>query len=209
MFVFGSLPVGKTRRGWRFFLAAAFCALPGFLSPARAGQASPFSGTVWVSTKNDGGATATMSFRADGTWGEKWKRHHHKGHWIANEDNTQVVVTEDDHHVFHFRLNADKTLVRGLGSVVYVFSRNLAGAEASEAVGASPASSQRTAPTVKLTEDQAREVVLIKGDHAQGTGFLIKTPDGPVVVTNIHVISNNPNLKITTNSGAGPDDSLL
>jgi hypothetical protein len=57
------------------------------------------------------------------------------------------------------------------------------------------------APTVKLPEDQARAVVLIKGDNAEGTGFLIKTADGPVVVTNIHVIANNPNLKITTNTG--------
>jgi len=54
---------------------------------------------------------------------------------------------------------------------------------------------------VKLTADQARAVVLIKGDNAEGTGFLIKTADGPTVVTNIHVISNNPNLKITTNTG--------
>jgi S1-C subfamily serine protease len=53
----------------------------------------------------------------------------------------------------------------------------------------------------KLTTDQARAVVLIKGDNVEGTGFLVKTADGPVVVTNIHVISNNPNLKITTNTG--------
>ncbi len=58
------------------------------------------------------------------------------------------------------------------------------------------------APTVKLTEDQARAVVLIKGDNAEGTGFLIKTQDGPQIVTNIHVIANNPNLKVTTNTGA-------
>lgn len=58
------------------------------------------------------------------------------------------------------------------------------------------------APTVKLTENQARAVVLIKGDNAEGTGFMVKTPDGPVVITNIHVIANNPNLKITTNTGA-------
>ena len=69
------------------------------------------------------------------------------------------------------------------------------------APAASPAPEEHTAPTVKLTEDQARAVVLIKGDNAEGTGFLIKTPDGPMVVTNIHVISNNPNLKITTNTG--------
>jgi hypothetical protein len=57
-------------------------------------------------------------------------------------------------------------------------------------------------PAGKMTEDQARAVVLITGDNAEGTGFMIKTPDGPAVVTNIHVIANNPNLKITTNTGA-------
>jgi len=57
-------------------------------------------------------------------------------------------------------------------------------------------------PAGKLSEDQARAVVLITGDNAEGTGFMIKTPDGPAIVTNIHVIANNPNLKITTNTGA-------
>jgi hypothetical protein len=57
-------------------------------------------------------------------------------------------------------------------------------------------------PIVKLSEDQARAVVLIKGDNAEGTGFLIKTPDGPAVVTNLHVLASNPNVKITTNTGA-------
>jgi S1-C subfamily serine protease len=65
-----------------------------------------------------------------------------------------------------------------------------------------PAPPATPATVVKLTEDQARAVVLIKGDKAEGTGFLIKTMDGPAVVTNIHVIANNPNLKITTNTGA-------
>jgi hypothetical protein len=64
-----------------------------------------------------------------------------------------------------------------------------------------PAPEERTAPTVALSEDQAAAVVLIKGDNAEGTGFLVKTPDGPVVMTNLHVISNNPNLQITTNTG--------
>jgi hypothetical protein len=54
---------------------------------------------------------------------------------------------------------------------------------------------------VKLSAEQASAVVLIKGDNAEGTGFLVKTPDGPVVMTNLHVISNNPNLHITTNTG--------
>jgi hypothetical protein len=67
---------------------------------------------------------------------------------------------------------------------------------------ATPPPPSQPAPLVKLTEDQARAVVLIKGDNAEGTGFLIKTMDGPAVVTNLHVIGNNPNLKITTNTGA-------
>ncbi|HXC61566.1 MAG TPA: trypsin-like peptidase domain-containing protein, partial [Nitrospiria bacterium] len=53
-----------------------------------------------------------------------------------------------------------------------------------------------------LTEDQAHAVVVIKGDVGEGTGFLIKTADGPAVVTNLHVISANPNVKILTTTGA-------
>jgi len=67
---------------------------------------------------------------------------------------------------------------------------------------ATPATPTTPAPIVKLTDDQTRAVVLIKGDNGEGTGFLVKMPEGPVVVTNIHVIANNPNLKITTNTGA-------
>ena len=65
-----------------------------------------------------------------------------------------------------------------------------------------PSAHAPSAPIVKLTEDQTRAVVVIKGDNAEGSGFLIKTPDGPAVVTNIHVISNNPNIKILTSTGA-------
>ena len=53
-----------------------------------------------------------------------------------------------------------------------------------------------------LTEDQAHAVVVIKGDYMEGTGFLVKTADGPAVVTNLHVISANPNVKIMTTTGA-------
>lgn len=58
------------------------------------------------------------------------------------------------------------------------------------------------AAPAKLTEEQARAVVLIAGDSAQGTGFLVKTPEGCFVVTNIHVIADNQSFKITTSSGA-------
>jgi TPR repeat protein len=57
-------------------------------------------------------------------------------------------------------------------------------------------------PTVKLTQEQSRAIVVIKGDAAEGTGFLAQTPEGPVVFTNNHVIAANPNLKILTSGGA-------
>jgi hypothetical protein len=53
----------------------------------------------------------------------------------------------------------------------------------------------------KLTDAQAGAIVLVKGDNSEGTGFLVHMPDGPAVITNIHVVSNNPNVKVTTNDG--------
>jgi hypothetical protein len=79
---------------------------------------------------------------------------------------------------------------------------NAPGLTTNPAAPATIASTPTPAGPGKLTDDQARAVVLIKGDNAEGTGFMIRTQDGPVVVTNIHVIANNPNLKITTNTGA-------
>ena len=58
------------------------------------------------------------------------------------------------------------------------------------------------APTTSLTEAQTAAVVMIEGDKAEGTGFLVQMPDGPAVVTNIHVIAGNPNVRILTNTGA-------
>jgi S1-C subfamily serine protease len=66
---------------------------------------------------------------------------------------------------------------------------------------AAAAPAAATAPGGPMTTDQARAVVLIQGDNGEGTGFLIKTADGPSIVTNIHVIANNPNLKVTTSTG--------
>jgi S1-C subfamily serine protease len=57
------------------------------------------------------------------------------------------------------------------------------------------------APPVKITDAQARALVLIKGDNSEGTGFLVRLPTGPVVVTNLHVIAANPHLQITTSGG--------
>jgi len=58
-----------------------------------------------------------------------------------------------------------------------------------------------TVSAPSLTSDQARAIVLIKGDIGEGTGFLVKTADGPAVVTNNHVIRANTNLKILTTTG--------
>ena len=64
-----------------------------------------------------------------------------------------------------------------------------------------PAATPSATTPVNLSQDQARAVVLIKGDTGEGTGFLVKMKDGPVVITNQHVIANNPNLRITTSNG--------
>ena len=78
-------------------------------------------------------------------------------------------------------------------------------ASTNTAEGTTPPATTNAAPTTSLpaglTQDQAHAVVLIKGDVAEGTGFLVKTADGPTVVTNLHVISANPNLKILTATG--------
>lgn len=58
------------------------------------------------------------------------------------------------------------------------------------------------APTGPAVPDLSIDaVVLIKGDNGQGTGFLTKTANGPVVITNLHVLAENPNLKILTSKG--------
>ena len=110
---------------------------------------------------------------------------------MTSPDGTEATVTRlDGKTLEHFTLDANHHLVKNEGSLVY------------EQIEAVPTDTTPVVATASaLTEDQARAVVLIKGDKAQGTGFLVRMPDGPVVMTNIHVISDNPNLKITTNSG--------
>ena len=54
----------------------------------------------------------------------------------------------------------------------------------------------------QLTDAQGRAIVLVKGDDSEGTGFLTHDKDGtPVVITNNHVLFDNPNVKITTTDG--------
>jgi len=60
-----------------------------------------------------------------------------------------------------------------------------------------PASSSPANPP----PDMESGVVLIKGDSGEGTGFLAQTTHGPVVITNLHVIAANPNLKILLPNG--------
>ncbi len=81
---------------------------------------------------------------------------------------------------------------------------SLADALAALAPPPAPATNSAQASPVAgaLTGDQAHAVVVIKGDYMEGTGFLVKTADGPAVVTNLHVISANPNVKILTTTGA-------
>jgi S1-C subfamily serine protease len=81
-------------------------------------------------------------------------------------------------------------------------STNMASSLIFPSPGKNPIPSSPIAPTEGLTTDEAHSVVLIKGDVAEGTGFFLRTADGLMVVTNLHVISGNPNVKITTTTGA-------
>ncbi len=54
-------------------------------------------------------------------------------------------------------------------------------------------------PPPVLTAEQAQTLVTIKGDNAQGNGFLITTPDGTYVATHLHLLAANPNLQISAN----------
>ena len=55
--------------------------------------------------------------------------------------------------------------------------------------------------TPKLTDDQTHSALMVKGDNAEGSGFLVKTPDGTFVMTTLHLLANNPNIKILTSTG--------
>ncbi len=47
----------------------------------------------------------------------------------------------------------------------------------------------------------SNSVVMVKGDRAEGTGFLVQTANGPSVITNLHVLAANPNVKIMAPNG--------
>jgi S1-C subfamily serine protease len=129
-----------------------------------------------------------------------------------NQAISDVQTTLDDVKNKEDSEKLKQDINQALQDVHPLISNEDGGADQSNSNGATPPAPPKTAETpppvpshpavtVALTADQARAVVLIKGDHAEGTGFLVKTADGPAVVTNLHVISDNPNLKITTNTG--------
>jgi hypothetical protein len=56
-------------------------------------------------------------------------------------------------------------------------------------------------PPPKLTMEQSQSTVVIKGDRAVGTGFLVHMPDGFFVATHLHLLAANPNIIINSSSG--------
>jgi hypothetical protein len=64
----------------------------------------------------------------------------------------------------------------------------------------SPAPPSSLGPPV-LTKAQALALVTIKGDNAQGIGFLMRSADGTFVVTHLQLLAANPNVKIFTRAG--------
>ncbi|HEY8967029.1 MAG TPA: trypsin-like peptidase domain-containing protein [Candidatus Methylacidiphilales bacterium] len=81
--------------------------------------------------------------------------------------------------------------------------KKIAGAEDKPAEKPSEAAAGSATSSASADAEQKalQSVVLIKGDNGQGTGFLVKTADGPCVITNLHVLFDNPNVKITTTGG--------
>jgi hypothetical protein len=57
-------------------------------------------------------------------------------------------------------------------------------------------------PPPVLTDAQTRAMVSITGDHAQGYGFLLHTPEGIFVACHLQLLAANPNLQLTSSSGA-------
>jgi hypothetical protein len=57
-------------------------------------------------------------------------------------------------------------------------------------------------PPPTLTPEQFRSMVTIKGDNAQGNGFLVRSPDGVSVVCPLQLLAANPNLQIVSSTGA-------
>jgi hypothetical protein len=57
-------------------------------------------------------------------------------------------------------------------------------------------------PPPTLTPEQLRALVTIKGDNAQGNGFLVRSADGVFVASHLHLLAANPNIAVFSSSGA-------
>ncbi|MEJ0000286.1 MAG: hypothetical protein WDO13_14640 [Verrucomicrobiota bacterium] len=64
-----------------------------------------------------------------------------------------------------------------------------------------PATPPPALPPPQMSPEQLRALVTIKGDRAGGNGFLVKSPDGPAVVTHLHLLAANPNLQVFSAAG--------
>lgn len=76
-------------------------------------------------------------------------------------------------------------------------------------VAVAPGTPPPVAPPPTLTDRQMRALVTIRGDNATGTGFLLHSPDGNFVVTTLHLLAANPNIKISTVAGVQVNTTSL
>jgi hypothetical protein len=79
-----------------------------------------------------------------------------------------------------------------------------AGAPSVPVVAPTPVVAPSPAPPAlpaELSKQQLAAVVTIKGDHAQGAGFFMKTAGGTVLVTAQQLVSDNPNWQAFTSTG--------
>jgi S1-C subfamily serine protease len=72
-----------------------------------------------------------------------------------------------------------------------------------------PVAAPAVLPTPVLTDDEAKTIVIVKGDLGQGLGFFMRSPEGTFVVTQLHLLAGNPNVKLTTRDGAAITTTAL
>jgi hypothetical protein len=71
-----------------------------------------------------------------------------------------------------------------------------------------PAAPALISPTV-TTQQASAAVVVIHGDRAQGTGFILKTADGLFVATHLHLLAANPRVSVTMANGTTIKTGLI
>ena len=125
------------------------------------------------------------------------------------DDDAKILSLQSD----NASLTSDKTNLTANLAAATAKINSQSGAPATAPVptpSATPAAITAVAPVTppvpnvppKTTVAQMGQgVVLVKGDKAVGTGFLVKTANGPAVMTNLHVLADNANIKITTSNG--------